>query len=401
MRILYLSTWHPYPPDNGSKIRAYYLLRALTAKHDVVAVAFRPPPGEGLSSTAPNLNEHPVIAVPDDPFRHVNAPQWVKYLSLSPLAFRASPAMRRAVAHQTAGPWDAVVAVQMPMAQYGLQTNARTRVIDVDTALAFQMHERYETQRQPITRASAWISWQKASRYERKMLNRFQAATVVWQAEADSLQKMIRDAHCRITVIPNGVDCAHDRPGLAQPQPLRLVYNGALTYRANYDAMQWFLAQVYPHIKAPVPGVSLTITGSTRGVDLAGLALDDTVRLTGFVDDVRLPVAEASVCVIPIRQGGGTRLKILEAMALGTPVVATSKGAEGLAVTDGEHLLLADDPGSFARCTVELLGNAALRHDLAANARRLVEDRYDWEAIGQRFVDLVEATVKEKGQRTA
>ena len=144
--------------------------------------------------------------------------------------------------------------------------------------------------------------------------------------------------------------------------------------------MRWFLAEVYPRIKAQSPDVSLTITGSTDGVDLAGLALDDTVRLTGFVDDVRLPVAEAAVCVAPIRQGGGTRLKILEAMALGTPVVATAKGAEGLDVVDGEHLLLADDPERFARRTVALAGDADLRQRLRGNARRLVEERYDWDA---------------------
>jgi glycosyltransferase involved in cell wall biosynthesis len=204
-----------------------------------------------------------------------------------------------------------------------------------------------------------------------------------------------------VATVPNGVDCARNRPGLVPRRPNALVYNGSLTYSANYDAMRWFLAEVYPRIKAEVPGVTLTITGSTRGVDLASLALDDTVRLSGLVDDVRIPVAEASTCIVPIRQGGGTRLKILEAMALGTPVVATRKGAEGLDVTGGEHLLLADAPEEFARQTVELLGNPALRHVLTANARRLMEDRYDWEAIGQPFVDLVEATVKEGLQRAA
>ena len=124
------------------------------------------------------------------------------------------------------------------------------------------------------------------------------------------------------------------------------------------------------------------------------MALDDTVCLTGFVDAVRLPVTAAAVCVAPIRQGGGTRLKILEAMALGTPGVATSKGAEGLDVTNGEHLLLADDAATFAARTVALLQNAALRAQLAANARRLVKQRYDWDAIGRRFVALVEETVQ-------
>jgi glycosyltransferase involved in cell wall biosynthesis len=204
------------------------------------------------------------------------------------------------------------------------------------------------------------------------------------------------DSAIPVEVIPNGVDCQHNQPGLAQPQPNTLVYNGALTYSANYDAMRWFLAEVYPRIKVQIPGVSLTITGATHGVDLAGLALDDTVRLTGFVADVRLPVAQATVCVTPIRQGGGTRLKILEAMALGTPVVATTKAAEGLEVTDGEHLLLADDPAAFAHRVLELLATPDLRQRLTANARRLVEQQYDWAAIGCRFVTLVEAAAARK-----
>jgi glycosyltransferase involved in cell wall biosynthesis len=189
------------------------------------------------------------------------------------------------------------------------------------------------------------------------------------------------------------VDCDHNRPGLAQPRPDSLVYNGALTYSANYDAMRWFLAHVFPRVKQAVPGVTLAITGSTAGVDTAGLALDDTVTLTGYVDDIRCPVAEASACVVPILQGGGTRLKILEAMALGTPVVSTSKGAEGLDVTPGHDILIADEPTEFASQVTRLLSDAALREQVASNARHLVEQRYDWQQIGRRFVGLVEAAV--------
>jgi glycosyltransferase involved in cell wall biosynthesis len=398
MRTLLLSTWFPDPPDNGSKLRAHYLLRALAAQHDVTAVAFRPPSSSEQDVDGPTPNKQPVTAVPDDPFRHVTAPQWVKYLSPSPLAFRASPAMKAALMSLADRKWDAVVAVQMPVAQYALQVTAHARIIDIDTALTFQMRERYMAQARPIARASAWVSWQKAFRYERRMLRRFQAAAVVSHAEVAALQAMVEANRCKVVLISNGVDCCHNRPGLAATQPGSLVYNGSLTYSVNYDAMRWFLAEIYPRIKAQVPGVSLAITGSTRGVDLAGLALDGTVRLTGFVPDVRLPVAEAAVCVVPIRQGGGTRLKILEAMALGTPVVATSKGAEGLDVVDGEHLLLADNPGAFANRTMELLSSPDLRQRLIANARRLVEGRYDWQSIGAHFVNLVEETVR-KGKR--
>ncbi len=197
-----------------------------------------------------------------------------------------------------------------------------------------------------------------------------------------------------IAVVPNGVDCEHHRPGLALPRPGSLVYNGAMTYSANYDAMQFFLRDVYPLVRAQAPDVSLTITGSTSGVDLAGLALDDSVRLSGYVDDIRPVIAGSAACVVPLRQGGGTRLKILEAMALGVPVVSTRKGAEGLDVVDGEHLLLADGPRALAVATVRPLQDGALRARLATNACAPVEQRYDWRAIGAAFTDLVEDAVQ-------
>ncbi len=396
MNVLFLSTWFPTPPDNGSKIRACYLLRALAERHAVTALAFQPAPDARQPDDGASCGQAPVIAVPDDPFRRFDAPQWVKYLSPAPVVFRPSPVMQRAVASLKAPSWDAAVAVQMPVAQYALQVPAQARIVDVDTALTYQMHERYLSHEQLTARASAWVSWQKAYRYERRMLRRFQAAAVVSQAEIAPLQAMVDGRGCRIALIPNGVDCAHNRPGLAQPQPASLVYNGSLTYSANYDAMRWFLGEVYPRIRAQVPEVTLAITGSTQGVDLAGLALDDSVALTGYVDDVRLPVAEAAVAVAPIRQGGGTRLKILEAMALGTPVVATAKGAEGLDVVDGEHLLLADDPERFAAAVLRLLADQALAARLAANARQSVQQRYEWEAIGRRFVALVEDVVQQR-----
>jgi len=217
MNILFLSTWFPYPPDNGSKLRALYLLRSLAAQHEVTAVAFSPAStGDAASASS---GEQSVIAVPDDPFRHVNAAQWVKYLSPAPLVFRASPAMQRAVVSLATPSWDAVVAVQMPMAQYALEVNAQARIIDVDTALSYQMHERYASLESPIARASAWVSWQKAYRYERRMLRGYQAAAVVAQAEIAPLQAMVDESQCRVALIPNGVDCAHNRSGLTQPRP--------------------------------------------------------------------------------------------------------------------------------------------------------------------------------------
>ena len=273
-----------------------------------------------------------------------------------------------------------------------------TKILEEHNSLTRWMAERYRGQHGLLQRARCWVSWQKRRWHERRLYPHFELVTMVSRQDAQVTAELVQNEKLRVAVVPNGVDCAHNHPGLVARQPSTLIYNGSLTYRANYDAMGWFLAQIYPRIKAQIPKVSLTITGSTQGVDLAGLALDDSVTLTGFVEDVRIPVAAAAACVVPIRQGGGTRVKILEAMALGTPVVATSKGAEGLEVMDSDHLLLADEPEAFAGRTVDLLGNPDLCQCLAANARSLVEDRYDWQAIGARFVRLVEATVEARSR---
>lgn len=398
MQTLFLSTWFPYPPDNGSKLRVYHLLRALAQDHSVTLISFAfdtaqpEPPGDLRSLCAD------VQIVPVNPFTANAAGALRTFLSARPVASRPIPAMSRLVTDVLrSGAFDVIIASTEMMADYALMAPAGPiKVLEEHNSMTRWIRERYDGARKPLQRVRCWASWQKRRWYEARYYRHFNLITMVSEPDRAATVATLGDSAIPVEVIPNGVDCQHNQPGLAQPQPNTLVYNGALTYSANYDAMRWFLAEVYPRIKVQIPGVSLTITGATHGVDLAGLALDDTVRLTGFVADVRLPVAQATVCVTPIRQGGGTRLKILEAMALGTPVVATTKAAEGLEVTDGEHLLLADDPAAFAHRVLELLATPDLRQRLTANARRLVEQQYDWAAIGCRFVTLVEAAAARK-----
>jgi len=321
----------------------------------------------------------------------------LRYLSPAPITTLPLPAMRAEVDPLLSqGSWDAVIASTETMATYALRASRGCAcVLEEHNAFSRWMADRYAAASGALSRGQTWLSWQKTRTYERRLFRRFDLVTMVSEQDrAASLE--LSGEWPPIEVVPNGVDCEHNRPGFASPRPGSLVYNGAMTYSANYDAMQYFLRDVYPLIRAEVPGVSLTITGSTEGVDLVGLALDASVRLSGYVDDIRPVIAGSEVCVVPLRQGGGTRLKILEAMALGVPVVSTRKGAEGLDVVDGEHLLLADGQRDLAAATVRLLQDGALRARLATNARALVEQRYDWLAIGAQFADLVEETVERK-----
>ena len=393
MRILFLSTWFPFPPDNGSKIRVYHLLRALGQRHEVTLLSFAWDTARPDAASASQAFCAAVRAVPLDPFATNQASALRTFLSFHPMASRPIPAMQACTAAALrAQKFDAVIASTEMMTPYALQaSDGVPRILEDHNAMTRWAWERYLAQRSPLQRARCWLSWQKNRHYEARLFRRFDLVAMVSEQDRAACLESLPGYRGPVAVIPNGVDCAHHRPGLAEVRPNTLIYNGALTYSANYDAMRMFLAEIYPLVRQQNPAVTLSITGSTKGVDLTGLRLDDSVRLTGYVEDIRLPVAGSTVCVVPLRQGGGTRLKILEAMALGTPVVATSKGAEGLEVVDGEHLLIADTPAAFAEAVGRVLRDPALRARLSVNARALVEAKYDWPAIGAQFVELVES----------
>jgi glycosyltransferase involved in cell wall biosynthesis len=394
MNLLVLSTWFPYPPDNGSKIRAYYLIKALSEAHQVTVVAFRPPdtPPQAMAAPPDQIQVYPIAA---DPFLHATQPTWMKFVSPRPVIYWPNRVMQQTLRELVAtNQWDGVIAIQGPAAPYALTFKHLPRILDVDTALSFQMRVRHGNQWSPGRSPRTWVSWQKAHLYERALFRKFHVCCVAGRMETAYLQSLVHGTRCRVEIVANGVDCQYNQSGNSPIQADSLVYSGAMTYSANFDAVQFFLADIYPQIKSEIPAVSLTVTGSTKGVDTTRLRLDSSVHLSGYVDDIRPLVGGTTICVVPIRQGSGTRLKILEAMALGTPIVATTKGAEGLEAKHGEHLLLADDAASFAECTLGLMRDPDLRQRLAANARRLVEEHYDWTSIGQRFTGLVEDAIK-------
>jgi glycosyltransferase involved in cell wall biosynthesis len=162
-----------------------------------------------------------------------------------------------------------------------------------------------------------------------------------------------------------------------------------VTYSANLDAIRYFARDIFPLIRQARPA-TFVITGSTGDIDVSELVADGTITFTGRVPDAAHLVAHSSVAVVPLRIGGGTRLKILEAMAVGTPVVATSKGAEGLDVEPGKNILIADSPEAFSKAVLRVLDDFVLRAALAANGRRLVERLYTWDRIGSLLEDVID-----------
>ena len=400
MRILFISTWFPYPIDNGSKIRVYHLLRALGARHDVSLLSFAFDTAQPMNSAALASFCSKVETIDCNPFQRQSAMTALRFFSPAPIVTLPLPEVTAAAdrLYQQAG-FDAVIASVEVTAVYALQAPSSTvKVLEEHNSLTRWMRERYEQQTSPVQRLRCRISWQKTRAYEAKLFPRFDLCTMVSQMDREESLSLLKDHSTAIETVPNGVDCEHNRPGLCDMQPDTLIYNGAITYRANYDAVQYFLSEVYPCVRQQRPHVSLTITGATGSVDQSKLAVDDSVHFSGYVNDIRSVVGRHTVCIAPLREGGGTRLKILEAMALGVPVVSTSKGAEGLDVINGEHLLIADEPQSFAAAVIRLLTDDELRRKLAHQARCRVEERYNWKNIGQQFVSLVEDAVRRKQQ---
>ena len=404
LRILFVSTWFPCPPDNGSKIRVNHLLQALCERHEVNLVTFMPTIEEAVHIPALRAVCAQVDVVHHDPFRLNRTKALLGLVSLRPSHVVAghSPDMAEMVVRaEERQPCDLIIASTTVAAQYTKNARQGARLLEEHNFMPRWMEEQYRAQRSPARKAMRWLTWKKGLRYERGLYRQFTACTMVSERDRQAMVEAMPSYSGRVAVIPNGVDLEHYRPGLAAPSPDTLIFTGALTYSANSEAMRFFIGEILPLIRRQCPDATLAITGRNAGVDQSWLPADGSVRLTGYMEDVRPAVAAAWACVAPLRTGGGTRLKILEAMALGTPVIATSKGAEGLDVTPGHDILIADEPAALAAHVVRLLGDPGLRSRLAESGRRLVEEKYGWSEIGRRFRQLVESTAADSGGKHA
>jgi glycosyltransferase involved in cell wall biosynthesis len=386
LNILFLSSWYPYPPDNGSKLRIFNLLQGLAQHHDITLITFSDEMPAAVPLELAKLCRT-VTVVPRRRFNPRSAAALAGAFSLKPRSVldtyqpQMAEEISRVLQEQ---PIHLVIASQWWTAVYW-KAFAHLPSIYEEVELGFFAGQ-MEQAASPRERLRHRLTWLKLQLYLRRLLPHFNACTVVSEIEKTMLQEIIPN-YRDIYVIPNCINPADYADFRSRPQPDTLIFSGSLSYSPNRDAMTWFLAEVYPLIKVKIPAVHLTITGDYGGNPIP---TTDGITLTGFVEDVRPLIASSWISLVPLRQGGGTRLKILEAMALGTPVVATHKGAEGLQVQDNEHLLIADTPQQFANAVIRLLQDSELRCQLSANACHLVERQYDWTTIMPEFLILTE-----------
>jgi glycosyltransferase involved in cell wall biosynthesis len=226
--------------------------------------------------------------------------------------------------------------------------------------------------------AYSWVQWQRLRRYEAELLHRVDHTIAMSHPDKVALRDVAPDVP--ITVVPNGVDLtAYDK--VDRPISYDLLFTGKMDFRPNIDAVLWFARYVLPLIQVQRPGTTFAVVGQRPHPRLDILRNLPGVTVTGYVDDVRPYLAGATVYVAPLRVGGGTRLKLLEAMVMGVPIVSTTVGAEGFPVVHEQELLLADDPESFAREVLDLLASPARQARLGAAGRAFAQANYGWDTL--------------------
>jgi glycosyltransferase involved in cell wall biosynthesis len=239
-----------------------------------------------------------------------------------------------------------------------------------------------ETQTGWLARQLYRSQYRRMLRFEGRTLRRFDGVLAVSDADRETFARLYPGVVRQpVSVVATGVDTEYFAPAADNPESHRLVFTGSMDWLPNEDAMSYFCRDILPLVRAEAPDVTLSIVGRAPTPTVSALAADAGIVVTGRVEDVRPHMQEAAVYIVPLRIGGGTRLKIFEAMAMGKAVVSTTVGAEGLPVTDGEHVVLADTPVAFADAILGLFRDRARRARLEAAARALVVDRYDWSAV--------------------
>ncbi len=393
MRILWLKAEKLLPVHNGGNIRSYHLARSLSARHDLTFFSYYAgepdrayeqqlesalPGAASLATGKPSLSGLRRIL---DYAAHLPArPPYA-------VSRFASSAVRARLHSWFQQRRFEVVVCDFLDAAVNLPRQISIPVVLFQHNVESEIWRRHaETEANPITRLLYGIEFRKMLRYERRTVNRFDHVIAVSEHDRRLMSEWVDPS--RITVVPTGVDLHQFQPSAVTARQPVVVFVGAMDWEPNVDAVEYFCAEIWPAITQRIPAARFRIVGRNPGPRVQKLA-SSSVEVTGSVPSVLPHLHEAAVVVVPLRVGGGTRLKIYEAMAAGKAVVSTSVGAEGLDVNHGHDILLADDSGAFAAAVEGLLQNGELCRSYGHNAAE-TSKKYDWHTIGENFGRLVE-----------
>ncbi len=410
MRILFLTPQLPYPPHKGTTMRNYYLIAHLAARHEIDLLTVVESEHELRRSTPLTTLCRRIegVAMPKRSLSRRAADTLLSPWPDMGLRLWSPEFAARLDAWLTDGDYDVVQVEGIELARYALQDASSERrhakrarseqyVFDDHNCEYLLQQRTFETDlhtlhpKRWIGAAYSFAQWRKLCTFEASICRAADHVLAVSGADAAALQRLVPGLD--VTVVPNGIDVESYATFIPDPSRIgrlaltgegttSLVFTGTMDFRPNVDAALWFAQEVLPLIRQEEPGARFVVVGQKphRRLDTLRVGGRDDVTLTGAVDDTRPYIAEAIVYVVPLRMGGGTRFKILEAAAMSKAMVSTSLGCEGFPVKHGQELLIADSPREFADAVIALLRGPARRAELGANARALA-NAYDWKNI--------------------
>jgi glycosyltransferase involved in cell wall biosynthesis len=396
MKILFLTQILPFPPDAGPRVKTWHVLRALAKQgHSVTLVSFvRPEEAQHLPVLEKVCSSVHAVPLQRSRFADVghifrsffrDRPFLVERDDLRPMQDVVNDLIRQ-------GGYDVIHADQLTMAQFALRG---AKLAGGETKVVFDAHNATWTILERMRLNTHWllkpilaVETKRLKRYEGDLLKKVDHVLTVTDAdragleEASSLARSDPDERIApITVVPIATDTRQLRPIIRQPASKNLVTLGTLHYPPNADGIRWFFIEVFPLIRRQVPGVTLTIIGKNPPRDFVEFAArrPDVVKVTGYVRELPPYLEQSALMVVPVRAGGGMRVRILEAFAYAMPVVTTTIGLEGIHAEPGKDVLVADTPTEFADRVITLLKDSGLQEELSKNARLLAETKYDWQ----------------------
>ena len=392
MKILWVNSSYLHPTNRGGQIRTLETLRELHKRHEIhyAALAYPHEPEGPARAGEYSTRNFPVMFE----IVHKRSLKFLPQLVLGglfsslPLAISRwrSEELRRTVAKlMREEHYDAVVcdflvtAVNFPELERAVlfQHNVES--------IIWKRHA--ETAPDPLRRAFFRMQERRMLRFEEASCKRAASVIAVSETDVETMRELFG---VESTAVPTGVNLEYFRPPEQGAERNGLVFVGSMDWLPNVDGVQWFAKGILPRIRASQPELPVKIVGRRPAPAIQALAkADPYLEVTGTVPDVRPYLWNAAASIVPLRVGGGTRLKIYESMAAGTPVVSTSIGAEGLDVVDGETIAIADDPEEFARRCLELVDDQVLREKMSREAMQMVADRYSWEKVAEKFEALL------------
>ncbi len=389
MRILLLTPQRPYPPHQGTTLRNYNLIKQLAQRHAVSVLTFVEPDQHPTDHGILTRLCRWIETVPVPPRSSGHRLRQMLTTRRPDMSWRLwSPAFAARLARRLSEQTFDVVEIE------GIEMTPYLEVVEAAQPRPLIIYDAHNAewilqkracladlktpQRWPAALYS-WVQWRRLFRYEANLLTRVDHTVAMSHPDKAALRQIVPDAP--ITVVPNGVDLAAYTNWRGRATEYDLIFTGKMDFRPNIDAVLWFAGKVLPLIQTARPETTFAIVGQRPHPRLDGLRDLPGVSVTGYVEDVRPYIAGAKVYVAPLRVGGGTRLKLMEAMAMGKAIVATSVGAEGFPVVDGQELLLADEPETFARAVLDLLEQPARRTKLGRAGQALAYSSYGWDVL--------------------